>query len=97
MAWHVPKSGLDEDRQMMLTPESWPLWPLLPVKRYEFGKVGGGPECATLYDNGVNKPYQLYHEPVDALLLMSAQQMAQQPTKMYNSVDALLEDGWVVD
>lgn len=88
-----------EDRQreitMMKTPDHWPRWPILPVKRsghilepFGCGIMVASADCALhIYD-------------IDMFLLQSGPlgpQLDAVEHKEYQDYDAILDDGWVVD
>lgn len=69
---------------MMSTPAEWPAFPLLPVKRH----VGGELQVGTMIaHDGARVFLSNVHLPLTA----TAERIE------YTSLDALLDDGWVVD
>ena len=80
-----------DDAAMIYNPGVWPAWPCLPLKRSAKGAL---PECAYILDTGVcsiELPIKVFKgnifrisddDPVIAT---------------YDSVEALLAAGWVVD
>lgn len=82
-----------DNAKMIKDQDSWPQWPFLPVKRRAVG--GGFPETGLIaadpdYRKGIINVYKanLFNLPQD-------------PTGVekitYQTVDAVLADGWVVD
>lgn len=76
-----------EDREMMLTPLRWPRWPWLPVKQPQAD--GSWPNIGSIYadDTEEGKPVTVRFDP----------KLNPNEPKTYPDVDALLDDGWVVD
>lgn len=81
-----------DDERMMRTPTNWPLRPLLPIKRP--GKGGGGrPELGLIHES---TPLLVRVGSVSRMPPPWAEFHAL-PTRQYASLDALLDDGWIVD
>lgn len=86
---------------MMRNPIRWPMWPLLPVKR----RKGNGelPDLGLMHthDNGNPAQPEVVEAPLHALALMSdeARKRAwdEAPKHTYDSLEDLVDDGWVVD
>jgi len=82
----------NNDQDMIKHPDAWPQWPYLPVKRRKGAKATL--ECGVIYEGTgiktvrVANLFALPTEYQDFLTL---------PKYEYDSVDALLADGWVVD
>lgn len=74
----------DKHRAMMLDPQRWPRWPWLPIKRR--GHNQPGTECAAIYADDT-----VEGEPVTVKFPRPGQ------PKVYTDVDAVLDDGWIVD
>jgi len=91
-----PRETMD-DRGMILDPEFWPRWPLLPVKRYP---KAGGMECGFLVA-AENVRWTVFLESIYGLAKygQSLKEVAEKiPNKIeYADLDALLADGWIVD
>jgi hypothetical protein len=75
-----------DDKSMILHPDEWPRWPILPVKRYlkeaqniELGVMMAG-QSTTIY-----------------LTDMFDLNMSSAKRKVYGTLDDLLADSWVVD
>jgi hypothetical protein len=75
-----------DHKAMMLDPNRWPQWPVLPVK--QFGS--GFPECGVMVESDGIQP-KVYLTNLFALDLANAE------VKEYEDIDELLADGWVVD
>lgn len=85
------------DKAMILDPNKWPSWPFLPLKKGSYPSL----ENKRL---GV-----LYHSPVwsDGKVHVvhiymfappkTAAELHASPATVYDSVDAMLADGWIVD
>lgn len=73
---------MSPDREMLLSPLTWPAWPWLPMKR---SKGHGWPDFGRVYadDTTAGEPVRLFDG-------------AGEPAS-YKDVDALLDDGWRVD
>jgi hypothetical protein len=80
----------------------WPNWPYLPMKKYDpkEGLIAG-----TLLDKQeLGKPLDLKHESMRKVYLVSVWAVARgegsfktYETKLYNSIEEMLQDGWQVD
>lgn len=76
-------------------PGGWPCWPFLPIKR---SMSFGGPQCGVIRDIGplmqgvkvesVIYSYYIYSDkPFDPSKVIAR----------YDSIEAMVDDGWVVD
>lgn len=82
-------------KEMVEDPERWPRWPLLPVKKRESFLESGylvaceGRMTTVVLGNmyGVPKQVKCLGDFFSGIL----------PVKVYDSVDAMLDDGWIVD
>lgn len=85
-----------DDRAFIEDPDNWPQWPLLPMKRIDSNQRL---ECAFIVsgDSGVKlyrgNIFAIYERPGNTL----AEKLTDVPIYKYESVDALLADGWVID
>ena len=91
-------SEQQEEIKMMTTPWEWPAWPFLPVKKHS-STPGEWPECALMADLGnagfsnvlpviyEGNLFNFGNEPFDKDKVIAR----------YESIDALVADGWVVD
>jgi hypothetical protein len=84
-------------KKMMENPDLWPVWPVLPVKRHT--------NDSSWPETGVIMAVKDWMTTVCILNMFSipsgtsvleVRKMASKEY-MYDSVDALLDDGWVVD
>lgn len=87
-----PATRQAQDLSMMKDRDSWPRWPLLPLKR---SSKEAGVECGFLADDAqttvfLGTVYELSSGP-----LMEAVK----PLKalVYDSFEAIVRDGWTVD
>lgn len=82
----LPNEIIGNHKLMMQSPDYWQRWPLLPVKR----DIGKDREVGVLLDR---KPYLVYLVNLWAVQdgLDGAESIE------YESVDAVLADGWIVD
>ena len=85
------KRELRDDRAMLLTPADWPLRPYLPVKRIR--APGEFPELGVIAE-GVDSPFKVY---LCDLFELPKLNLPDVPTQAYDTVDALLAAGWIVD
>lgn len=77
-----------EDRKMMLDPDSWPNWPLLPLKKF-----GKGYESAVLISSDDPEwPLFLLANMWDVEKIKRCATGASKRT-----VDEILDEGWTVD
>lgn len=84
-----------EDRKFIMNPDKWPRWPHLPMKRPS-KKPGVWPELATLTDNPSNFDGPLKF-PVTMRISDGASPFKIKEEKIFNSVEEILADGWIVD
>lgn len=86
------------DLDMMKNPGLWPQWPVLPVKRYR--ERGQMPDCAVLIDAGEPQPTVFQINPYDIPAGDLRENIINNPkvkhTK-YDTLEALMADGWMVD
>ncbi len=84
----------DRDRQFILNPSEWPLWPFLPLKRrdHNLDMKNLGLLVAAQRDEGFTVHHVCLHD-----LPMSREAFHAAPKTHYPTADALLADGWVVD
>lgn len=89
------KARIEGDLAMVQDPNSWPRWPILPVKRPVKGSF---PECGSLFADG--KPaiyriglYQLGDKPGTTY----AEKFAGVERLEFPSFEAMLAAGWEVD
>jgi len=82
------------DKDMILSPVSWPRWPVLPLKRGD------------VFSNGGTGFLIASREPWSAVYLTNMYELKAGPIRpqlenvekiTYSSIDALIDDGWVVD
>lgn len=79
------------DKTMIQSPDDWPIWPVLPLKRRsEHNKRDLAESSAFVY--GDPPPDG---EPITIMLGVIYMEPLGQRT--YPNVDALLDDGWTVD
>ena len=82
------------DSEMIRNPDLWPFWPRLPVKRPRLGQLVN--ECAVILDNTddfglLKEPVRLYHGN------LFDENLYRQRYTDFETIDALLADGWIVD
>lgn len=89
-------SEQQEEIKMMTTPWEWPAWPFLPVKKRIPGEW---PDCALMVDLGTAE----FHDVQPVIYEGNIFNFSNEPfdkdkvKARYESIDALVEDGWVVD
>lgn len=88
-------SAEQRDLNMMKSPDNWPRWPLLPIKR---SKGPGFPQCASLFADGkptviLTNLWALEDLPGSTY----GEKFANVEKIEYPSFDALVTDGWRVD
>lgn len=88
MSWAHSAQELARERERMLSPMLWPMWPWLPVKR----RGQEGIECGRIWadDTIEGQPVTVYRWPDEA-------PPEDRIIKKYTDVDAVLDDGWVID
>lgn len=87
----------ETEKALMQDPDDWPCWPMLPVKRYST-KEGSWPETGLMIAKsnvagGV--------EPTVYMLNLFGEHTIKEfiecKKHKYESLDALVDDGWIVD
>lgn len=84
---------MNEDKFMMSHPTFWPCRPVLPVKRYS-KKPGAFPDCGLLWENGKYPNTVFLTNMYD---IKSTKDLESVKKEEYDSLDALLAAGWIVD
>lgn len=77
----------DQHKAFIQDPDQWPRWPHLPLKRkgsYDIGYLYGDPPPSG-QPITVHVGGNIYHPGLEAT------------KKVYEDVDAMLDDGWIVD
>lgn len=86
----TPMYGREKDIALMSKPVEWPRWPLLPLKRSD--KSGNGQiEVGVLYAS------QNYLTVVWLTTMFNTIDPDSTPKIVYDSYEAISDDGWVVD
>jgi hypothetical protein len=84
------------EKEFILNPDNWPQWPILPMKKPQ---PRGFPEFGFLYSRSLNGPFP--ESPVTLfkglIFDLSSKPLKDIPSELFESVDKLLEAGWVVD
>jgi hypothetical protein len=78
-----------QDREMMSSPDHWPRWPVLPLKRVRDGQM----ECAFLWAD--SRP-RVYLSDVISFS-NNRRSLSEVEHKDYATLRELIEDGWTVD
>ena len=89
--------GPGDDLEMLRSPELWPAYPVLPVKRYGRGAMGDMPECGVVWaGHEVVFVVNLYMLPKGTTYrkLVADESIKAYP---YKTWEGLLMAGWVVD
>ena len=91
------KLGPGDDLEMLQTPDLWPNWPALPMRRYKPDQTVGFPEVGVVLDmeglqNMVVKINLFYLNALNG-----AERIRDAEKYRYESLEALLADGWIVD
>ncbi len=83
------RRATEEDRKFIDNPDTWLNWPFLPVKRYNEGEPGAFPTVGIIHVSNKTTVYlrNLFDLP----------DTARTEKKEYDNLDALFDDGWVVD
>ena len=82
---------MSAELEMMKSPEDWPMYPYLPVKRY---RDGGLPDVGVMVKDGGPR---IHHTDALAVVTLPQHLVSLLPAHEYESFDALLADGWQVD
>lgn len=85
------------DKAMIQDPNKWPAWPFLPLKKgsypsIEDKRLGVLYHSPTWSDGKVHVIHCYLFAPPK-----TREELHATPSTVYESVDALLADGWVVD
>lgn len=94
-----PKLGPGDDAQMIRSPGLWPRWPVLPVKKPGFWEDQSGKKMGVIFDEPRDKGWRIIHVNLYAVGTMPEEKwkkVCSEATR-YESLEALLADGWVVD
>jgi len=81
-----------DDVEMLKRPSLWPRWPIIPVKRYPDGS--NRPRCGVVFDD---------RGDTWSVLLVNMFVLAELPLIdgvekiVYDSPEAIVADGWMVD
>jgi hypothetical protein len=81
----------DVTRRMVADPDSWPHWPLLPLKRYT-----PNVECACQVEIS-GGGFMLVKANLWAGPEAARKAIAAKEVYWYDTVDDLIADGWIVD
>lgn len=101
MARTIQVESMD-DRAMILAPQNWPRWPVLPVKR----SVSFDLECGFIMaeHKEVDKPMTIYLSSIFSLPGEGCKtwgevlaRIPEEKRRRYDTLDAMLADGWMVD
>jgi hypothetical protein len=84
-----------QDLKMMQSPDDWPRWPLLPIKKPIKGQF---PDTAVLFADGTAtviwvNPFTLSERPGTTW----AEKFDGAKKQAYVSFEAMIDDGWRVD
>lgn len=93
--YHRTQEQLAREVGMMKMPETWPCWPLLPVKRLVQGQ--NGPELGCMIDILFAKKLYVYigMSPFKQIRMQDASGWPD--VVEYVSYEDIVADGWVVD
>lgn len=95
---NVRYPGPADHVKTLQTPEAWPAWPVLPVKRYGHVPVREAPECGVVLAVGGHTSTvfeaNLFTLPRNLRELIDDPKIVRH---VYDSAEAMVADGWVVD
>lgn len=77
---------MERDREFILRPDDWPIWPILPLKRFRDGQAEHG------FFGGDVSPTGPATVWIGNMFELSSAE-----AREYPSLDAVLDDGWTVD
>jgi hypothetical protein len=80
----------EHDLKMMATPDAWPAWPLLPLKRY----AGGDLDCAFILEQPRHDAKVLY---LGTMFEVNEVRSDPSRQKRYETFADIYADGWRVD
>ena len=83
------------DAEFIKHPDYWPAWPFLPIRRRKIGDCGLENECALLI--ATSQPWHSVYLCNLFALPDNIAELNGMRGPSYDSVEALLADGWQVD
>ena len=81
-----------ETKEMIETPDNWPQWPFLPIKKRD--PKGGMSDCAILWDA---QGYRTTIFKINMFDIHGKDDLLNSEQVKYSSVDEILDAGWIVD
>ena len=94
MPYERNEAELQRDLEGMKNPSSWPRWPVLPVKRHTEER---GIEVGILAEQDMTIPVEPVVYQTNMIGLKTWKDVFDAPQLRYDSFEALIADGWVVD
>jgi hypothetical protein len=84
----------EHDIEMMRTPQGWPQWPLLPLKRYDSRGTLRNGEAGFIIEQPVGEAKILY-----LATIFEVSEVVSDPRRQtrYESLEDIYADGWRVD
>jgi hypothetical protein len=86
----MPETNAQEEISFIETFQMWPMYPWLPIKRYGSDERGH-PKCAVIHASSLTTVID------QTLYGMTADSLDAAKRTEYESVAALVADGWIVD
>lgn len=90
---------MKEMKRVLQHTELWPLWPFLPMKNPLYKGEHGFPKLGVMYDLTILGPPKRYciHDCTLSTIPMKKADFEALNKWEYASLEALLDDGWLVD
>lgn len=79
--------GIEDDVANIKDEDHWPWWPRLPIKKRD--PKGGWPQLGTLMH--IEGKWNVYHKAFDERINYK------NPQQVFDTPEAVVADGWVVD
>jgi hypothetical protein len=83
---------MNRDEEFIGTPDKWPMWPILPVKRY----VQGVQVLRVILDSVPALRYTVVEANL-GMLPNLREELERLPHHVYSSAAEIVNDGWLVD
>jgi len=94
MAYPMPS---ERDREGYSNPSQWPLYPFLPVKNLKGIKPGAFPRFGVMHAYACPTQEGKYVVILLSISEISAAALKNADIEQYDSIDSLMEAGWLVD
>jgi hypothetical protein len=76
---------------------AWPNYPLLPVKNYKMAAPGSFPECGIIFASEVEKKGKVVVYMTNLFMVHKDMKLEELQKFEYESLQAMVEAGWIGD